>query len=96
MRQLGDTIDLSTFDYQTGRHQMLHPNVLSTQMAMHGSGSTSNTLSAAHYQRNAIRRPFIDPIGRVSSPSPSIASSSSSPTPSVSSASTKQNPFDFR
>lgn len=88
IRQLGDTIDLSTFDYQSGRHQMLNLHTMPST-SISGSG-------AALYQRSVLRRSLTDSTGTASSPSPSAVSSSSSPTPSVSSASMKQHPFEYR
>lgn len=51
MRQLGETIDLSTFDYQSGRHQMLNPN------ASHSAGS-SQSISNLHQRRSLSESPL--------------------------------------
>lgn len=83
MRQLGDNIDLSAFDYQAGRHQMLNPNA-------------AQSASAAHYQRAALRRTLTEPSASGSSPSPSIASSSSSSSSTPSSVPVKQHPLELR
>lgn len=63
MRQLGETIDLSSFDYQSGRHQMLnaHPNLTPTQSSCQPSGSNQSMVNP--YQRHSIRRPIHEPMG---------------------------------
>lgn len=82
VRQIGDAVDLSTFDYQSGRHQM---------------GATTiapNTIQhiPSPYQRtnvNTLRRTISDQTAA------SLHHMPSSPTPSPSS-SAKQHQFEFR
>lgn len=62
MRQLGETIDLSTFDYQSGRHQMLNTN------ASHASGSNQTIVNS--YQRRTLNDSLLSSASASSSPTP--------------------------
>lgn len=54
VRQLGETIDLSTFDYQSGRHQMLNASQNSSPSPCQPSSSSQSMVNP--FQRTSIRR----------------------------------------
>lgn len=54
VRQLGETIDLSTFDYQSGRHQMLNANPNLSPSPYQPSSSSQSMVNP--FQRPSIRR----------------------------------------
>lgn len=56
VRQLGETIDLSSFDYQSGRHQMLHSNPNLSPSPSPCQPSSSHQSMASPFQRPSIRR----------------------------------------
>lgn len=54
VRQLGESIDLSTFDYQSGRHQMLYANPNSSLSQCQPSSSSQTMVKPL--QHTSIRR----------------------------------------
>lgn len=58
VRQLGETIDLSTFDYQSGRHQMLNANPILSPLSSQPSSSSQSMVNP--FQRTSIRRPILE------------------------------------
>lgn len=61
MRQLGETIDLSSFDYQSGRHQMLNPNLSPSPSSCQPSSSSQSMVNP--FQRTSIRRSIHESMG---------------------------------
>lgn len=61
MRQLGETIDLSSFDYQSGRHQMLNPNLSPSPSSCQPSSSNQSMVNP--FQRTSIRRSIHESMG---------------------------------
>lgn len=61
MRQLGETIDLSSFDYQSGRHQMLNPNLTPSLSSCQPSSSSHSMVNP--FQRTSIRRSIHELMG---------------------------------
>lgn len=75
MRQLGETIDLSTFDYQSGRHHMLNVVNPNSSPSPCQPSSSSQSMVLNPFQRTSIRRP-IQEISSMGPPSP-VASGAS-------------------
>lgn len=57
VRQLGETIDLSNFDYQSGRHQMINPNP---------NMSSSPTPTPSQLQPSSSSQSMVNPFQRAS------------------------------
>lgn len=74
VRQLGETIDLSSFDYQSGRHQMLHtnPNLSPSPSPFQPSSSIQTMVNP--FQRPSIRRSIHESSMGPPSPVASLAS----------------------